>query len=299
MQLNERARALLVSIIGDVAELLAIVGEDLAKPATPAQPDVLRSALGEPLASMMSKVTDGAARRYDVRDDNATGTGVSLNRGERGFSTRDKGQRNGSLEATILESAAGDASPATASEHSAGSRAVVDRALQQGQDLPPSTSPDEYTMHPGEVARLLGVTNERVRQLDAQLLPQRDQAIGRFRRYRRSDVERVLRARSASTTPATAADADPRPTPRVDRQPSPASSPSTPSPPYQPRAPVARTRADIEAATARLRAARTTAGLDAGARPSRGAARPLRTDVAEEVRPVEPALPTPIATFTF
>ncbi len=115
MQLNDRARALLLSIIGDVAELLAIVGDQL-------------------------QVTDGAARRYDVRDDNAMGTGVSLNRGERGFSTRDKGQRNGSLEATILESAAGDASPATASEHSAGSRAVVDRALQQGQDLPPSTS---------------------------------------------------------------------------------------------------------------------------------------------------------------
>ncbi len=114
---------------------------------------------------------------------------------------------------------------------------------------------------------------------------------------------RHARTCNLSTTPARAEAADPRPpqTPRVDRQPSPTSSPlSTPSPPpYQPLAPVARSRADIEAAVARTRAARSAAGMDARARPPRGAARPLAIDRVEEDARVEPALPTPAATFIF
>jgi hypothetical protein len=55
----------------------------------------------------------------------------------------------------------------------------------------------EYTMPIGDVARALGVTTERVRQLDAELEPQR---IGRYRRYNPAIVQRVLRARQHAAT---------------------------------------------------------------------------------------------------
>lgn len=55
----------------------------------------------------------------------------------------------------------------------------------------------EYTMPIGDVARTLGVTTERVRQLDAELQPKR---IGRYRRYDPVLVQRVLRARQHSAT---------------------------------------------------------------------------------------------------
>lgn len=52
---------------------------------------------------------------------------------------------------------------------------------------------DPYVMSSGDVARVLGVTDERVRQLDDQLKPQR-RANGR-RYYRVRDVEALAKRR--------------------------------------------------------------------------------------------------------
>lgn len=199
------------------------------------------------LALAQLTLTEGAARRYDVRT--------------KGQAAGSRTQRRSEVDSPAGSHASATRPPRTRTSRSTRARRViaskrnglatstrrmqpsVNPALQQGQDLPPSTS---------------------------------------------------------TTTPATA-EAAASPTSRELAR-SPASSPiSTESPPpYQLRAPVARSRADIEAAAARLRvAARPAARMDAGARPPRGAARPIRTDVAEEVRRVEPALPEPLSTFTF
>lgn len=204
--------------------------------------------------------------------------------------------------------------PAPAPEASDPSPILVTEPLAPpADDTPPSAGGDpagSRRLGIAEVARILGVTAERVRQLDAQLEPER---IGRTRTYDPDVVQRVLRERTKpSTTPAKDSAAEPPGIPpipsRVARQPSPA-----PSPSYVPQAPVIgapirdlpRTKA-AEERRERIRLRATPEALIARgvkATPEAQAAivdaRPVISTDLDDPQPIVPALPDPIATFVF
>lgn len=61
---------------------------------------------------------------------------------------------------------------------------------------------DQFTLTTSDVADILGVTSERVRQLAKAGMLDHQQTTRGFRLFRRSDVERLKEARNAATSKA-------------------------------------------------------------------------------------------------